>query len=262
MRLQARSALIALGAFVGFACSESSTPLPDEPAADGGAQTDGASPTSDGGRDARADARSDGGASSSEKIPTVPAGAIRITPTEVTAAQYAEFLADVDGQDIARPATCAWNTTFAPSSSAGCASGASSPIRCVDWCDAYAFCEWAGLRLCTKTEWLAACGGATNDPYPYGASFNQASCQFNDPGGPVAVGSKTACEGGYPGLFDMLGNVAEWDGSCQGTAGATDRCGIHGGDFAAAADTFQCSTENDAARSAGSPKVGIRCCSK
>jgi sulfatase modifying factor 1 len=253
---------VVLVAVIVAACAESSGGGTSDPSPDGGPLADGSTPAQDGGAgDARSDARDDAG-SGGEKISTVPAGAVRITPTEVTGAQYAEFLGDTEGKAVAQPAACAWNTTFAPPTSAGCALGGNGPIRCVDWCDARAFCEWAGLRLCAKDEWLGACGGKDNDPYPYGASLNQAACQFADPGGPVDVGSKATCEGGYPGLFDMLGNVREWDDACQGTAGANDRCGVHGGDYGDDADAFECSTAADAARNEQSPKLGIRCCSK
>jgi hypothetical protein len=57
-------------------------------------------------------------------------------------------------------------------------------MRCADWCDAKAYCEWAGTRLCgglgaleetletradpSVSEWQYACTSRGLFPYPYG----------------------------------------------------------------------------------------------
>src|SRR5262249_54577342 len=64
--------------------------------------------------------------------------------------------------------------------------GPKKPIRCIDWCDARAYCQWMGKELCVQAGGLAgqkdqvpqvaglkkqfdwACGASPNDPYPSG----------------------------------------------------------------------------------------------
>jgi len=43
------------------------------------------------------------------------------------------------------------------------------------------------------------------------------------------VASFPGCEGFYPGLFDLEGNVAEWVDSCDGSSGPNDHCTLAGG---------------------------------
>jgi formylglycine-generating enzyme len=104
------------------------------------------------------------------------------------------------------------------------------PINCIDWCDAAGYCEWAGKRLCGsaafgRSELIIACEGgwwagqdfadSSWDPGTYWASgWNDvSSCNFahDDPyEGLAPVGALKGCEGGYPGLFDLKGNVYEF----------------------------------------------------
>lgn len=233
---------------------------------------------------ATADVAPPDGAPPAERVPTVVAGGFRITATEITQRQYQEFLVAVDGTNVAQPAVCAWNASFAPAAGSDCALDANTtpnrPVRCVDWCDAHAFCEWAGLRLCGSIEggptpfadfknpgvsqWQKACGGTANTPYPYGASLNPAACSFalGQSGPPTDVGVMQACEGGYTGVFDMLGNVGEWEDSCDAATGAADSCRIRGGYYTYAADVITCGTGEAPRRDQASAKFGIRCCSK
>ena len=69
-------------------------------------------------------------------------------------------------------AECEWNYTFQPSEPGA---DPEHPVTHVDFCDAVAFCAWAGKRLCGKigggelsfaelslaseSQWFAACGG-------------------------------------------------------------------------------------------------------
>lgn len=83
---------------------------------------------------------------------------------ETTRAEYDAFVkakaADTSGQ----PSACAWNTSFTPTLVTEDADTFPSPyycydtdwndmrpdqaVGCVDFCDALAYCEWAGKRLC------------------------------------------------------------------------------------------------------------------
>src|SRR5436190_6931316 len=86
-------------------------------------------------------------------------GTYCIDRTEVTAKQYADFLA-TNPSTVFQPNYCTWNNTFAPQASAGTsncenlllaydpANHPLNPVACVDWCDAYAYCKSVGKRLC------------------------------------------------------------------------------------------------------------------
>ena len=109
-------------------------------------------------------------------------------------------------------------------------------------------CRARGRRLCRRTEWRGACGGAK---YPYRGDYDASRCNTVAPGGiprsVIAAGSKRRCKGGF-GTYDMTGNVAEWtsDGSVNGGSAYKD---------GASATCYRSSR-----RTGGSPYVGFRCC--
>lgn len=85
----------------------------------------------------------------------------------------------------------------------------------IRWTLASEACMNAKKRLCTATEWLTACGGPDEQTYPYGESFQPAYCNdsYNGYDYALPTGTMHQCEGFYDGLFDMVGNVAEWTSS-------------------------------------------------
>ena len=211
-----------------------------------------------------------------------------IDSTEVTVGQYKAFT-DAKGNDASgQPPECAWNTSYA----AG-AGGADDnlPIAGIDWCDARAYCQFAGKRLCGKHkdgkfvgpvaqdeladfavhEWLLACSAAGQLRYPYGGIQVPTACNTgeNDAGRTVVVKSKTGCQGGFPGVYDMVGNLWEWfDGPCPPPDGGLDAgpekagCLLKGGSYAVTGMNLGCSTNGlGATRDTRSTEVGFRCCS-
>lgn len=200
-----------------------------------------------------------------------------VDATEVTNAHYREFLR------AHRPLTttsaeCAWNRTYAPDSVEDCAglydpaARADFPVVCVDWCDARAYCAWAGKRLCgrigggenayddwadaDKDEWMNACSAGGTTDFPYGGTFDPA-CEARSASAPV--GTNAACEGGYPGLHDLSGNVDEWEDSC--TSGDFDvQCRTRGGNFYAEQDGLMCKGNGSHYREGTSSTLGFRCC--
>lgn len=136
-----------------------------------------------------------------------------------------------------------------------------APWAQVTWDEAQAGCTAAGKRLCSEAEWSAACVGP--DPgttYPYGNIYASNTCNGADHGVGAAVntGSMTACEGGFPRIFDMSGNLFEWTSSC-----ATTTCSVRGGSFSVGGDfmTLRCSGSTDYGSNGATAFIGFRCCS-
>jgi len=240
-----------------------------------------------GGNSGTGGGQSDGG-------PQCPSGMVAvgtthcIDATEVTTGSYAKFLNDVaDAGNITGNSGCSGVTDYAPASDTGCpvapyTSDIQLPVRCVDWCSAYAYCKYAGKRLCGAVpkdsvdpsnatvkgtdQWYTACvgDGAPEDTYFYGPSFDDTLCQTSTAAtkGPVNVGSKPDCKSHYfKGLVDMTGNIAEWEDSCDSATAATAKCLVRGGshlDGTAAA--LSCASVQTAVRTERRSDVGFRCC--
>lgn len=144
----------------------------------------------------------------------------------------------------------------------------------MDWCDAHAYCKWAGKRLCAGTwgsegnaslnEWYNACskGGTQTYPYP-GSSYQPNACNGNEHGviATLPVGSLSGCEGGYPGIYDMSGNVYEWTGECDGSTGSGDTCIDPGGSYYTSQTAMTCvATFGKSPRNYIQSAQGFRCC--
>jgi len=206
----------------------------------------------------------------------VAAGGYGIHPTEVTNEAYAEFLVYQPNPKL-QTGPCTWNTSYTPSGDWP-VTNSKLPVVGVDWCDAQAYCTWARRRLCgrigggpnatadfadgTKSQWYNACSVGGSRAFPYGVTYNGTSCNGADygKGAPIAVGEATKCEGGYPSLFDMSGNVWEWEDSCDGGAGEADLCRIRGGSFSQGEAALGCGADSSLARNTAAKSVGFRCC--
>ncbi len=225
-----------------------------------------------------------------------------IDSTEVTRSQYGMWLASTNAATLSAQdaTTCGWNDAFAPDSTcmqgisycdaAGCSysvchdneeSCRNRPQVCVDWCDASAYCRSVGKRLCgkigggptgfsdyamaTASQWYAACSSDGKLGFPYDSSYGIGFCNYNNRLSPVDVASLSSCQAPppYAGVYDMSGNVAEWEDSCDNTAkGATANCRLRGGSFVA--DTIYypiCSLDVSVARNTYRDTIGFRCCS-
>jgi formylglycine-generating enzyme required for sulfatase activity len=232
-----------------------------------------------------------------------------IDKTEVTVQQYTTFLAAVlpDAQAIdwsqvgaleQRTQVCSWKT--APSDPVDdttdtCtqtttveadAFAASKPIRCIDWCDAEAFCNWAGKDLCgglingsfvgpadVADQWGLACSAgaqsyitgsmAVNGACNVGLTEAQCYSELHEPQcGPTAVGSFAECTS-PGGVVDMIGNVAEWVLSCASSDGGPNTlCQVRGGSFNDDLVKTTCFSVAPNARGTRDRGIGIRCCER
>ncbi len=108
-------------------------------------------------------------------------------------------------------------------------------------------CRNAGKRLCTRSEWVKACRGDQDRPYPYGDVYEELSCNVHrkhhpaqllhrdasrnhldprlnlteDEDGPLLrpTGSTERCVSawGDDGIYDMVGNLDEWIAEVDGS---------------------------------------------
>ncbi len=133
-------------------------------------------------------------------------------------------------QDVEPVKTCNWKN-----------GRSTHPMNCLNWSEAKAFCEWAGGRLPSATEWEYAAKSGQATIYPWGNARPDGTranfCDKNCPNALVAdvrkkwednkwiaygvddgfagtspVGSFRAGETKW-GLADMAGNVWEWTGT-------------------------------------------------
>ncbi len=174
----------------------------------------------------------------------VAVAAFRLDRTEVTNAQYAEFLNALP----ARPSGTAMGGRVGPANIApgdralflefssrpspytmidlddqealiGVREGRfapnpgyeSHPATEVTWAGALAYCRWRGARLPTEVEWEAAARGLAGRTFPWGDAMPTTELAvINRPSGDVLpVGSRP--RGATPeGLLDMAGSLLEW----------------------------------------------------
>ncbi len=224
-----------------------------------------------------------GDAGSGPEMVRLPAG-FCIDKTEVSRAQYAAWL-ETSPAIGKQKADCAKNADFTPTCNWPPGGEPDRPVTCVDWCDAKAYCEAAGKRLCGRigggavpfaqyddpaiSEWHAACTSGGKYEYPYGAELNTKICRGGDAEdyttwGLVDVGTLTGCHSPdttYRDVLDLSGNAAEWENACDGD-GPEAGCHIRGGSFEHNEHGLRCAMARDLhwPRTRTVAAVGFRCC--
>jgi formylglycine-generating enzyme required for sulfatase activity len=215
-----------------------------------------------------------------EMVKATSADGVRfcIDKTETTWGEYMEFLSRI-AELGPQPSFCTWNSGMYPPSFEGNNPNTdpAMPVTGVDWCDAYAYCNWAGKRMCGKigggettyggvasadandSQWFAACSGGGLKTYPYGNNYDPTLCN-GEASGVIAAGTMT-CEGGVSGLYNMSGNVWEWEHSCSDDVDMNDMCWARGGEFRNDMEFLKCSYGFRAPNRAYTyDSIGIRCC--
>jgi hypothetical protein len=226
------------------------------------------------------------------EIPKSGGGIYCIDRSEITNVQYKVFL-DVPKTGLVVPAVCSGNASYAPATSGSCpntrfepVNEPTHPVTCVDWCDAATYCKWAGKRLCgsiaggavavsdfanpTRSQWHSACSRGGQRKLPYGNTYVGGYCNGLDymSTRAVPVVSAALCQGGYDGLYDMSGNVREWEDGCDGSGNCLQRGGGYL-DYDSGFPTLRCHSGSDAATNPSPPTAprfetssqrGFRCC--
>jgi formylglycine-generating enzyme required for sulfatase activity len=221
----------------------------------------------------------------------------KIDATEVTVAKYAAFIAAFEAetpanQKLNQHAVCGWNGSVRPNVATPDAAGPTvpameclsydlatevvarpnGPIRCIDWCDAAAYCIWAGGYMCRSNEgdpthpveWKTACASPSGNKFPYGQNYLANHCV--DAGilpKPTNVATYPLCQSSYAGVYDMSGNVSEWlDCGCEfeGTDPTTTNAYLGGGAYHNTGDDLDCTPNNTSAIGGFRKDVGARCC--
>ncbi|MGE0400456.1 MAG: formylglycine-generating enzyme family protein [Kofleriaceae bacterium] len=213
-----------------------------------------------------------------------------IDNTEVTKAQYEEFLAA--SVPVDNSGRCTFNQTYSIKEYVDIATtDPEQAVAGVDWCDARDFCAWAGKRLCGKigggslafsdhaapnAQWYRACSqGGLMRRFSYGTTSDDTAhsgwCHLdnsnNAPGQQAVVGSYPQCVLVGTNVYDLLGNIQEWTDACETTAAADgdDLCKVVGGVWYFGSSYSDCDFF-DPSGSAGVPRdtaekhTGFRCC--
>jgi formylglycine-generating enzyme len=204
-----------------------------------------------------------------------------IDATEVTQGQYSAWLATNPTLPPSTDKSCGALTSYAQHGAGYTGSDPDQyPVVYVDWCSAYAYCLAVGKRLCgaidggsnaderyadaNTSQWYRACSSGGMNTYPYGNSYQGNVCAGVDARTAlVAVASLTDCmtsEAGYAGVYDLSGNVSEWEDSCYSSQDWT-YCHLRGGSFKDPGNFLTCDTGGYGLSGYTFGNVGFRCCS-
>jgi hypothetical protein len=141
------------------------------------------------------------------------------------------------------------------------------PWANVSYANAAAACAASGRRLCTANELKAACASSSTWAYPYGNTYQDATCNgldYQSVGAVLRTGFLPNCARPTVGIYDLSGNLAEWTSTKKGatsTPPVLDIMALHGGSYLTPGFAMTCSY--DLARitvNAVTPSIGFRCC--
>jgi len=221
---------------------------------------------------------------------------------ETVYAEYKEFLHAKGEDTTGQPAQCDWNDSFVPDlseNSLDCLpehwqidTEPNRAVNCVDVCDAWSYCRWAGKRMCgvrggdpaklnvfgddevgqigtsIESEWFNVCSQGGKTKYPYGDTYEPGICideskvQASGDGVlEVRDESDSDCHGAispYCDVSNMSGSISEWVNICRNSG-----CVVQGGHYSKVAgpESLACAESlGVAATPSQNFARGIRCC--
>jgi formylglycine-generating enzyme len=214
----------------------------------------------------------------------VPDASFCIDVTEVTVGQFTAYLATHPTLGSTVPPACTADAAVGDQpGTPDPAPPRDNPATDLNFCYAWDYCAAVGKRLCgalgggpvntlqpAASEWYYACtNGPAATAYPYGNDYDAAAC-VTDALGPDLVGTHPACRGIAPPfslIFDMSGNVAEFDNSATSYDGSDGVPGVfpRGGTYASfGGGGFSCMEEGSVYMYTNAtqdpPEFGFRCC--
>jgi serine/threonine-protein kinase len=129
--------------------------------------------------------------------------AFQLSRMHITNAQYAAFLSATG-----RSSPGHWLDGQIPEGLAD------HPVTYVDWYDAQAYCQWAGVRLPTEAEWEKAARGEDARLWPWGNQPPDAHrCNFDKHIFTTSPVQQFPQSAGPYGNLDLAGNAWEWTSS-------------------------------------------------
>jgi hypothetical protein len=134
------------------------------------------------------------------------------------------------------------------------------PVVGVSFAAAEAFARWAGKRLPTVREWLAAAG--STDAFPWGVDFDpsHANCE-RARGGTTPVDAYPSGVSAH-GVFDLAGNVWEWttdEVAPRGLSKGRTKRVLKGGSWRSPRQQLLCSADIALWPEIAQDDVGFRC---
>ncbi len=150
---------------------------------------------------------------------------------------------------------------------------ADEPAINVNWCQAFAYCKWAGKRLCrsldssgpspTNSELFWACSNGGTSTRPYGPTYVAKSCDVESGRStPTSITVAPKCHGTsppYDKIFNLVGSAEEWSDECVDT-GTKASCTTRGGYFGNASTDALCATTDLGPVDSEFASLGFRCC--
>lgn len=159
-----------------------------------------------------------------ERLRTATLEAYEIDATEVTNADFAEFV-EITGYettaeergyswDATRCRRCSWRQ---PQPGHMAREHPQDPVVHVSWTDAREYCKWTGGRLPSEDEWEFAARGEDRRTFPWGDEWDVTRLRDTSASGIGLEPVGSHPEGATPeGIQDLSGSVWEWTSTTSG----------------------------------------------